>query len=401
MFDRSLIRRIDGSDVDLGLIAETIFFYEKTQLLLDRSFLLGLAKILKLSDFEQLLDSNIVELSYRTGNLGVVSAGSPQSHAFVEFFVGGEKKKKISAAEEIDLFLTRELKEFSDAKALIRLLNRNVRVNKSPSDIIPTLAREDAGDQKYLDTAVRTILSYLVPAYSIPADLRFELFETGEGYAVATNLDYAKVNEIYHRHVSPQHSSITSAYLLSFIQEARAESYFAAEYLAELVTTSMLGELVRLKHFDFLRRRATSASQIDLFKEIAVGEVPSIREVINSGERSFGEFLKFVKDGDKFRSWLHGQSLDTNLLREYQKAIIAETWASKLPTKGVRFAVATGIGMLGELFAPTGVSTAIGMAAGAADTFALDKIIKGWRPNQFIENRYQSFVAPKSMDGPQ
>lgn len=65
MFERSLIRRIEGSDVDLGLIAETIFFYGKTQLLLDRAFVTGLAKALKLSDLERLLGSNTVELSYR------------------------------------------------------------------------------------------------------------------------------------------------------------------------------------------------------------------------------------------------------------------------------------------------------------------------------------------------
>jgi hypothetical protein len=56
MFDSALIRRIDGTDVDLGLIAETIFFYGKTHLLLDRSFLAGLLRELSLSDFQRLIE---------------------------------------------------------------------------------------------------------------------------------------------------------------------------------------------------------------------------------------------------------------------------------------------------------------------------------------------------------
>jgi hypothetical protein len=96
MFDSALIRRIDGTDVDLGLIAETIFFYGKTHLLLDRSFLAGLLRELSLSDFQRLIESGAVQLSYRTGLLGVISTGSPRHHRFVEFFVGPKETGKKS-----------------------------------------------------------------------------------------------------------------------------------------------------------------------------------------------------------------------------------------------------------------------------------------------------------------
>ena len=96
MFERALIRRLDGSEIDIGLIAETIFFYGKTHLLLDRSLLLGLAQALSVSDLERLLESGAVQLSYKTGNFGVVSAGALRSHQFVGFFVGSKEKKKLS-----------------------------------------------------------------------------------------------------------------------------------------------------------------------------------------------------------------------------------------------------------------------------------------------------------------
>jgi hypothetical protein len=393
MFERALIRRLDGSEIDIGLIAETIFFYGKTHLLLDRSLILGLARGLSVSDLERLLESGTVQLSYKTGNLGVISTGAPRSHQFVEFFVGAKEKKKLSVPEEIEFTINREIKDASRARSLSRLFIRNVKANKSPRDDIPKLTQADVSDGFYVLSAVRATLGHLVPEYTPPLDLTFSVHDTGQGYAVVTNLNYHEINHFYHRRVPAAHSSISTEFLLSFLQDARADTYFAAHYSAEIVTVPVLSELIRLKHFEFLRRRDTSLGQLELFKEIAIGDFPSIREVINSGERKFVELLELVKQGAKFRNWLHDQNPDVNLLQEYQRAATADTWANKLPTKGLRFAIATGLGLAGEAFMPTGISTLAGLSIGAGDTFLLDKIIKGWRPNQFIESRMRSFVT--------
>lgn len=392
MFERALIRRIDGTDIDIGLIAETIFFYGKTHLLLDRGALLGLAKGLTLEDLERLIESGTVQLSYMTGHFGVISAGLPRSHQFLEFFTGSKKKKRLSVPEDIELVLTREFQDKAQALALKKFFVRHVTANKSPRDAIPKLTRDDVADGDYLVRGVRAILGRLVPEYVPPANLEFSIHDTGQGYVVVTNLDYARLNVLYHQRVPVEHSSITTEYLLSFLQDARADTFFAAHYLAEIVTIPTLSDLIRLKHFEFLRSDKDGVSELGLFKEVAIGDFPTIREVVNSGERSFAEFLKLVRDGEKFRTWLHGQNPDANLLREYQIAATADTWANRLPTKGIRFAIATGLGLIGEAFLPTGISTATGAAIGASDTFLLDKIIKGWRPNQFIESRFRSFV---------
>jgi hypothetical protein len=400
MFERALIRRIDGTDIDIGMIAETIFFYDKTHLLLDRGSLLGLAKALSVSDLEQLFESETVHLSYMTGNLGVVSAGLLRTHQFVEFLIGDKdkKKKKLSVPEEIDSVLRREFKDSSQATALRKLFLRHVKANRSPRDDVPKLTREDVTDADYLVRSVRAILGRLVPEYSPPATLEFSIYDTGQGYSVTTNLDYIRINELYHQRVPVQHSSITTEYLLSFLQDARADTYFAAHYSAEIVTLPVLSDLIRLKHFEFLRPRERNETQLELFKDLAIGDFPSIREVINSGERTLPEFLRLVRDAEQFRKWLHSQNPDASLLREYQAAATAKTWADKLPTKGIRFAIATGLGLAGEVVMPTGISTMAGIAIGAGDTFLLDKIVKGWRPNQFIENRMRSFVKGNDND---
>jgi hypothetical protein len=45
---------------------------------------------------------------------------------------------------------------------------------------------------------------------------------------------------------------------------------------------------------------------------------------------------------------------------------------------------------------PTGLGTAAGVSVGIADTFYLDRLIKGWRPNLFIEGPYKTFVSAEA-----
>jgi hypothetical protein len=236
-------------------------------------------------------------------------------------------------------------------------------------------------------------LKHLVPDYIAPRDLVFELFDTGEGYAVVTNLDFAKLNAMYHERIPPSHSSLTPEYLLSHTLTARSDSYFAATYMAEIVTTPVYSNLIRLKHFDFLRRREANLGELELFRENVLSDFPSIREAINSGERSISDFLTLLDQGERFRTWLHDRNPDAGLIRSYYQRATEKTWADRLPTKSARFVIATGLGLLADAAMPTGLGTAAGVGLGAADSLYLDRLVKGWRPNQFIEGPYRDFVS--------
>jgi hypothetical protein len=126
---------------------------------------------------------------------------------------------------------------------------------------------------------------------------------------------------------------------------------------------------------------------------MVVPDFPSIREAINSGERTFSDFLRLLDKADKFKSWLQRTNPDAGLVQSYHKAATEQTWADKLPTKATRFFIATGMGLALEAVAPTGLSTIAGVGIGALDALYLDRFIKGWRPNHFIEAQYKDFVA--------
>jgi len=272
------------------------------------------------------------------------------------------------------------------------------RFNETPEKekIIPDLVREDIRDKNFSRLAALAVIRHLVPDYSPPSDFRFELFNTGQGYAVDTNVDFSSVNRIYHRIVPPSHSSMSSEYILAHVIDARVDSYFGAHYMAEIVTTPVLSDIIRLKHFEFLKRRGLNVSQINMFEETVLPDVPTIRETMNSGTRSVSDFLRLLDNADRFRTWLQDTNPDADLVRRYYLAATDKTWAEKLPTKSVRFMVAAGLGLLADVAMPTGFGTPTGLVVGAADSLYLDRLIKGWRPSQFIEGPYRRFVSADS-----
>jgi hypothetical protein len=307
----------------------------------------------------------------------------PCAHEFGAFTFGGSKEWKArDYKDEIAIGLERQLGNSSSTRKLVNTLTDRVALHRfkdtpDKEKIIPDLAREDVADNNFVHLAARAILRNLVPGYSPPPNFRFGLFNTGQGYAVDTNIDFSELNKIYHRWVSPSHSSLSPAFLLTHIVDARLDSYFGAHYMAEIVTTPIFSDIKRLRHFDFLRRRENNVDQISLFHEAALPDVPTIREVINSGDRTIADYLRLLDNAERFRSWLQTTNPDAGLIRNYYLAATEKTWADKLPTKSIRFVFATGLGVLADLVLPTGLGTASGVTVGAADSLYLDRLLKG------------------------
>jgi hypothetical protein len=385
--------------VDIGLLAETIFFYQSVQLVLNRSSVIALASKLPLGDLVALLNRTRAKLTYVQPGFGVVSAGMPRTHQFVSITMAAAPHKKIpNYKEEISTSLEKVLGSGAGTRKVINALNDRLVLHRFKESslkekIIPDLARQDVSDPQFVQQAAIAVLRNLVPSYSVPADTRFELFDTGSGYAICTDIDFARLNSFYHLTVPPSHSSLTPEYLLAHIIDARSDSYFAANYMAEIVTAPIYSDIIRLKHFEFMRRRGTNEGELALFQETILQDFPSIRDVVNSGERTISEFLNLLDRAERFKEWLKNANSDSGLVRSYYKASTTKTWADLLPTKSVRFVCATGLGLLADAIMPTGVGTATGLGVGAADSLYLDRLIKGWRPNQFIEGPYRAFAT--------
>ena len=81
----------------------------------------------------------------------------------------------------------------------------------------------------------------------------------------------------------------------------------------------------------------------------------------------------------------------SKLVTEYFDAVSRETWFDKLPTKGMRWVITTGLAAAVEAFYPTGLAMIAAQGLSLADATVLDRVLKGWKPNQFV-NAMSQFV---------
>jgi hypothetical protein len=114
-------------------------------------------------------------------------------------------------------------------------------------------------------------------------------------------------------------------------------------------------------------------------------EAKMIREAVNRNEIKFEDLVEIFKKAKKFKSWLKNIESDKNLVKEYFKEVTTESIIERLPSKTFRWSLFTGAGFIVDLIAGTpAIGTIGGVGLGAFDSFLLDKLIKGWKPNQFI-----------------
>jgi hypothetical protein len=84
---------------------------------------------------------------------------------------------------------------------------------------------------------------------------------------------------------------------------------------------------------------------------------------------------------------------DAELLDEYYKSVTSETWINTLPGKALRFFIAASVAAALEATYPSGLGVAAGIGLEAGDHLLLDKLLRGWRPNQFVEGPLQRFQS--------
>jgi hypothetical protein len=69
----------------------------------------------------------------------------------------------------------------------------------------------------------------------------------------------------------------------------------------------------------------------------------------------------------------------------YLSEMSREGWIESLPAKIIRYSLST----IADVIQPT----VLGKATSVVDTFLLEKLFKGWRPNHFVKKRLKPFVA--------
>lgn len=391
---------------DVGSIAEALVYYGKTDVVLRGGTLMPLVETFGFEPLIRAIDGRFLELTFEVSSPVVVTNSAPfEVHGFAIAGQANPKRKRpMSAAEAVEQQFYRKLGNSSEVRAQARLLGERVK-ERVQSPAVLTAIQAQLADKSYLEASIREVLRTLVPEYSIPKDLGLDVFDTGSGFAIMTTLDFARINEFYHRTIPVEHSSVNVATLLSTMLEAEKEMDFAAKTGTDLWADETGASILRLRTNSLANRIAGARNHIDYFQLVEF-EGRTFRSTIGSGERSISDLLDLLEheDAKKFKQWLSEQTPTGALLKEYDRAVFSDTpWTKRLPFKAGKLMLFAGIGVaIDQAVGSAGLATAAalaasyasGVAVGAGDELLAATLANGWKPNQFINGAANQFLAP-------
>tara|TARA_A100000171_G_C2134621_1_gene149272 strand:+ start:2254 stop:3453 length:1200 start_codon:yes stop_codon:yes gene_type:complete len=392
MFERVVLRRsLDGPAITVGEIAEALLFYQNIHLVLDYSSLVGLIKTIGMRNILKILSLPDVKATYIEEITGTHTKQTPTGpeYSLVVFMVSGHQDvgQLKSRKKRLEYILDRQGYKRSETKRLVERFRQSVSYKKLGDDYyvkggLITAARVDLLDNEYISEASRIIAKRLLESDVLPEGFFFRINSSGENFRVSTNLDFNSVSEVQQAR-DKNAGNYSPAHVASELLNASIGLIFAGHYGGDFYTSDTESRIIQLRQKFLLQRFQLDRSQLSQFHEVALNGCPSVAETINQGHRSFEEFLEILSSARTFKKWLKDKSPDESLVAGYLEDITKSGWLSSLSGKALRYVVGSGIGAID----PT-----TGLAISAGDSFFLDRLVSGWKPNQFISGKIKPFV---------
>ena len=392
MFDRVVLRRAEnGSLVTAGQIAEALLYYQSVHLVLDPGTLTGLAQQVGLARLKALLELPQLSAVYCEETIGTFTnkVGVTEFHDFAAATLTGHEKGRLPTPyDRIVLQLERKGFAPKDARRFSlwfvgKVVARKLSGNHFVKGGITEAARTDLADNPYMQIAIRRAVIHADDQYFDNNEpLSIELIRSPNGVCAFTNIDFGKINA--HRNAKvPSQDAVTMASLLTTILEARADLAMASHYSGDFMTSDVASTLIRLRYAELLQSAKEHTDSQQEFVDVILTDAPSLAECIDSGERSFDEFIQLLSSARRFKNWVSSVNVDENLVSAYIKAITSEGQIQGIKGKTLRYALTTGAGFANPV---AGILTSL------ADTFLVEKLLGGWRPNHFVAKRLDPFV---------
>ena len=124
-----------------------------------------------------------------------------------------------------------------------------------------------------------------------------------------------------------------------------------------------------------------------LIQKLANPKYYSIAATINLKRKTFRDLIQLLEKAQRFKEWKQVIPNEADFIKEYSKAVAIESkWKDNVFVKTGRWLITSTIGTI-----PL-VDTIAGPVASAIDTFVIDKIMKKWTPNQFLQSDVRKFV---------
>jgi hypothetical protein len=387
MFEAICVRRTSnrGAPLDVGLLVEALVFYQRGHVVADSGALDFLISGPGPEFLLELIDRDALSLSYLENMPGCLKSEKPGRGPRYDFALVSSPQHTLE--QSLPRMVRQSVKDVGKSEHLTRRLFSVIKADKHHTSI-PDLAREDANNAEVLRKAVEGLIKYKVPNYAIPSPLHFRLEKTDDLFAIHTNLDFDDINRCV-RQSGPQapEDVISPESLLVHLPDVSSDLHFAAKLRADLLTPPENSLIAASKLGEIFSSMKAKNQDIGAFQEFIFEDGRAIREAVNTGARTLKDSLALIDASARFKQWLKDKDPSADLLKEYCRELSRLEWADKLPIKGLRWLLFAAISTVAGALNP-----ALGLGVSAADTFLVDRLLKGWKPNQFIEGPLRKFL---------
>lgn len=378
-----------SNPLDIGALVECMLFYGKTNIVANQSILKQLFTYFGVDRIIELISEDLLHIIYTETGAAInthtingiehhdaISYSSPQHTYEIEI-------RKIC----IDV-----IGKTGKGRRVANRIQNLIEI-KNHEKIIMDGARQSILDQDYINHSTKNILQSLIPEKINTDGIEFHTEKRDKGIIVSTNIDFTSLNKIYHKYVPPSHSTISPAIILSHTLDTECELFFASNNLSEIATSNLSSNLISYKVNYLLEKSISSAKDISDFQDFIFNDAKSLRDAVNNKKIDLDKLISVLKNSQKFKKWITGVSPDEDLIKQYYAEVTKKTIVDKLPGKSARWGVFTGAGVITDIVATGGIGTAVGLGLSALDAFYLDKLITGWKPNQFIEEEVRKLIT--------
>lgn len=377
-----------SNPLDIGALVECMLFYGKTSVVANQSILRQLFTYFGIDRVIELIEEDLLNINYTETNIGVITrtTNGTEHHDIGQF-----SSPQHAYQDELRKICIDVIGKTGKGRRTAQRIQGLIKV-KNHENIILEGARKSFLDQDYINYSAKSIIQSLIPEKIDVNDVVFKTEKTESGLIVATNINFLALNKIYHKYTPPSHSTINSALILSHTLNVESELFFSSNNLSEIATSGLSSNLISHKINYLLEKSIKSSKKIQDFQGFIFDDAKALREAINKNQIDLDDLIDVLKKSQKFKKWILGVEPDQDLIKSYYAEVTKKTIVDKLPGKSARWGIFTGAGIIADAVATGGIGTVIGLGLGALDTFYLDKLISGWKPNQFVEDEVKELL---------
>ncbi|HRE82346.1 MAG TPA: hypothetical protein PLN52_14970 [Opitutaceae bacterium] len=388
MFKAISIRRhypLKNDPIDIGTLVEAMLFYEKCIVSADYAVLRQLILQFGAQNLILLIQAGILEIEYAENSIAIDVSPIRASISYHDMWIIESKDHTLE--KHLHALCTQNAKNFGKARytaqklgALIRLSSNEAKVAESTKGLVV--------ERGFTTTFLPLILKAFAPGTTDAeiASMPSYIERRGGGILLESHLDFALLNSRYRAASGAQDDIISPTFLLLQLCNLENDVLVASDNQSELSSSSLNARLVELRISHLAQKCGQSRGLLNHFQEVIISNQRTLRDSINRGNIPVDDLMKLLLRARDFKAWLGRCSQDQSIVEQYYRELLRESFFERTTMKNLRWLLFTAIGAAAGFTLSPAAGMAAGAAIGAVDHFVIGRLVKGWRPSQFIED---------------